>query len=118
MGQRLHSAVKYEVKYSSTAAFNWGAEKVNPIIEVLSEYDYFNGDDGLTIEANRENLLKNVDRIITPDEYWEYQLELNELLEDLNTPDGAIDRNYLHEMLKKLIEQSDSQNNFVYFAWF
>ena len=37
MGKRLHSAIKYEVKYETNGRFNWGGDHVNPIIECLAE---------------------------------------------------------------------------------
>ena len=70
-----------------------------------------------TVTANRINLLKNIDKIILPDENWEYQEMLDEeinLIEVYN----EISREELHKNLKELIEQSDSRNKDVFFAWF
>lgn len=124
MGKRLHSAIKYEVKYNTNGCFNWGGDHVNPIIECLAEgdfwcndYDYMGGAD--TLEASREALLANVDKIINPDPEWENQEELNELLEEMeNDNDCSIDRQYLYDELKEMVEQSDPNCIYVHFAWF
>jgi hypothetical protein len=122
MSSRLHSAVKYEVNYGSKSNFNYKSEKINPIINILAENDcWYEGDDlgyATFLTANRKYLLSNVDKIINPDETWEWQEELNEYVEYLETGDDAIDREYLHENLKMIIEQSDSNKDEVYFAWF
>ena len=124
MGCRLHSATKYEVKYSSDGNFNWGQKYINPIISCLSDGDFWcdNSDyiEGATIlEASRANLSKNIDKIITPNNEWENQEELNELINDMeNDANYHIDRNYLYQSLKSLIEQSDNNCNYIHFCWF
>ena len=122
MGCRLHSAKKYEVEYTSNAAFNYASHIINPIIECLSDGDFWcdNQDyiEGATIlEASRENLIKNVEHIITPNEEWDNQEVLDELIEEMED-DDSIDRAYLYKELKQLIEQADAQNNYIYFSWF
>ena len=124
MGYRLNSAIKYEVKYSECGRFNWSANYINRLIEICSEgncyfndYEYIGNAD--TIEANREILLANIDKIITPDNHWEGQFELNELFEDMeNDKEFEFDKQYIHKELKSLIEQSDNNNDLVHFAWF
>lgn len=123
MGQRLHTAVKYEIDYGTQAKFNWKANYVNPIIDILSENDCsFDGDDinyALAITANRVNLLANIDKIIKPSEQWEWQDDLDEALSRLQYDEcEPMTKEYLHEHLKKLIEQSDSRHEYVYFFWF
>lgn len=124
MGKRLHSAIKYEVKYETNGRFNWGGDHVNPIIECLAEgdfwcddYEYMGGAN--TLEANRENLLANVERIINPDPEWVNQEELNDLLKEMeNDKEWGMDTHYLYTELKMLIEQSDPNCAYVHFAWF
>lgn len=121
MGKRLHSAVKYEVVYSDTSAFDWGSETVNPIIDILSEMDCsYDGDDicySETVNANRENLLANVDKIINPDYTWDSQEDLDDMLYRLEKYTD-ITREELHKTLKAFIEMSDSNCEDVHFAWF
>lgn len=126
MGYRLHSAIKYEVKYNDYGRFNWSANYINRLIEILSEgncwsnnNDYEDIGNADTLEADREILLENIDKIITPDNHWEGQFELNELFEDMeNDKEFEFDKQYIHKELKSLIEQSDNNNNLVHFAWF
>ena len=121
----LHSAIKYEVEYGLKSNFKWKNHVINPIIAILAEEQYsFDGvhngeelENATTVTANRINLLKNIDKIILPDENWEYQEMLDEeinLIEVYND----ISREELHKNLKELIEQSDSRNKDVFFAWF
>lgn len=122
MSLRLHSAEKYEIKYGSNSFFNWKIDKVNSIITILAEHDCWYDDDFLScaknISANKEILLANIDKIINADKTWELQEELNEYLEELENEDNGISREYLHKHLKELIEQADSRNGDVFFAWF
>lgn len=124
MGHRLHTATKYEVKYNIDGVFNWGSEHINPIIECLSEGDaWFSDSDFIgcanTCEGARDKLLANVERIITPNPEWEHQEELNDLINEMeNDSECNIDRQYLYNELKSLIEQSDPNCNYVHFAWF
>lgn len=122
MGHRLHSAIKYEVKYGD-CAFNYAQNHINPIIELLAENDCSSEGDFMeysdTLSAHRGNLVKNVERIKTPDDDWEYQEELNECIEEMESDDECgIDRDYLYTQLKKIINQSDPNNDYVHFAWF
>lgn len=124
MGCRLHSAKKYEVEYTSKAAFNYASHVINPIIECLSDGDFWcdNQDciEGASIlDASRENLIKNVEHIITPDEEWENQEVLDELIEEMENDDScSIDRAYLYKELKSLIEYADANCTYIHFSWF
>ena len=124
MGYRLHSATKYEVKYEPAAYFNWSSEYINKIIECLAEDTFWSNDNEYCggadeIEADRETLLKNLPRILNPDYSWGNQDELDYVIEEMeNSSECGIDRQYLHDGLKNLIENADSNNNFVHFAWF
>lgn len=121
----LHSAIKYEVEYGLNSNFKWKNHVINPIIAVLAEeqYSYDGAHNGEEIEnativtANRNNLLKNIDKIISPDENWDYQ-EMLEGKINLIEVYHDISREELHKNLKELIEQSDSRNKDVFFAWF
>lgn len=121
MDLRLHSAEKYEIKYGSNSFFNWKIDKVNFIINILAEYDCWYEGECLScakhLSANKEILLANVDKIINADKTWVLQEALNDYLEELENEDNAISREYLHKHLKELIEQADSRNGNVYFAW-
>jgi D-mannonate dehydratase len=121
MGKRLHSAVKYEVEYGTAADFAWESDKVNPIIDILAEMDCsYDGDDicfSETVNANRANLLANIDKIITPDPSWDYQEDLDDMLYRLEKFTD-ITREHLHKSLKYFIEQSDSRCEDVHFAWY
>ena len=71
------------------------------------------------LEANRENLIKNVDCIITPNKDWEEQETLDELIENMeNDKQCAITREYLHTNLKRLIDEADARNAYIHFSWF
>ena len=124
MGCRLHSAKKYEVEYTSKAVFNYASHIINPIIECLADGDFWcdNQDciEGASIlEASRENLIKNIEHIITPDEEWENQEALDELIEEMEDDDScSIDREYLYKELKSLIEYADTRCDYVHFSWF
>lgn len=124
MGHRLHSATKYEVKYETNGRFNWASGHINPIIECLADGDFWSNEPDYcgaadTLEANRNKLLTNIERIINPDPEWENQEVLDELLEDMeNDSDCEFDRQYLYTELKILIEQSDPKCIYVHFAWF
>lgn len=123
MGCRLHSHKKHEIKYSETASFNWGAIRINPIIECLAEGDFwadseYSGDAN-NLEASRDNLIKNVEKILTPDPNWENQEELDELISDMEKDKMYdIDRKYLYDSLKLLIDEADPRNSYIYFSWF
>ena len=121
MGCRLHSAKKYEVNYGDTGAFSYASHLINPIIVILSEDDYWGDDDyignAVLLEANRENLIANVDKIINPDEDWEWQEELDEAIEAMEN-DSEITREELYEDLKSLIDDADKKSDYVHFSWF
>lgn len=124
MGCRLHSATTYEVAYNSKAVFNWASNRINPIIECLSDGDFWCDEqdciEGAKIlEGNRENLLKNVEHIINPNPEWENQEVLDELIEEMeNDEDCDIDKEYLYTNLKNLIENADTRCDYVHFSWF
>ena len=123
MGHRLHSHAKHEIQYSEHAVFNWANYRINPIIECLADGDFWADNDyteeAINLEASRENLLKNVEKIITPDPDWEEQETLNELIEEMEKDKECnIDRQYLYEKLKALIEEADPRNIYVFFSWF
>ena len=124
MGMRLHTAHKYEVEYGSNGKFNWASHRINPIIECLADGDFWCDDqdciDGAKVlEGNRENIIRNVEYIITPNPEWENQELLNELIEDIeNDKNCSIDRQYLYKNLKQLIESADSRCNYIHFSWF
>ena len=124
MGYRLHSAIKYEVSYGSDAYFNMGSNYINRIIECLAEDTFWCNDSEYyenadEIEADRETLLKNLPRILNPDYSWGNQDELDYVIEEMeNNSECGIDRQYLHDGLKSLIESADSNNSFVRFSWF
>lgn len=123
MGYRLHSHAKHEIQYSEHAVFNWSNNHINPIIECLADGDFWADSDYIeganNLEASRENLLKNVEKIITPDPDWEEQETLNELIEEMeNDEECKISRQYLYEKLKALIEEADPRNCYVFFSWF
>ena len=120
MGNRLHSAIKHEVIYSENSDFNWLSDIINPIIDNLAEYDCsYDADDicyANSISANRTNLLNNLDKIINPNDEWEFQDDLDYQIKRIE--DNGITREVLYNKLKILIEQSDSRCKNVYFAWF
>ena len=124
MGCRLHSATKYEVKWDSNSVFNWGQNHINPIIECLADGDFWCDSmdciEGASIlEASREKLIKNVDCIITPNNDWEEQETLDELIEDMeNDTQCNITRECLHMGLKRLIDVADSRNTYIHFSLF
>lgn len=123
MGCRLHSHKKHEIVYSDCASFNWGAGYVNPIIECLADGDFWADDDcvegAMNLEASRENLLKNIDKIITPDPEWGNQETLDELIKEMEDDNQCdIDRQYLYDRLKDIIEEADPRNTYVFFIWF
>ena len=119
MGKRLHSAVKYEVNYGSKADFNFQQDRINTLIDALAEGDCSYEDDiyfSDTVSANRANLLANVDKIIHPDENWEWQETVDYNIEKLEK-DGYT-REDLYKSLKAIIEQSYSNCEDVHFARF
>ena len=60
-----------------------------------------------------------MEAIFTPDEDWENQEVLDELIEDMENDDScSIDRAYLYKELKRLIGQADARNNYIHFSWF
>ena len=122
MGYRLHSATRYDVKYGSYGVFNHASNYINLIIECLAEGDCcYNSEDYIgnadCIEANRNLLLQNVERIITPNNEWENQEELDELIQ-LMLDTCEISKEYLYKELKELITQSDANCEDVHFAWY
>lgn len=124
MGYRLHTATKYEVEYNLEGRFNWGQNHLNSIIECLADGDFWsNGQDCIEaanmLEASRENLIKNIDNIITPNPDWEYQETLDKLIAKMeNDKQCAITREYLHTELKRLIDEADARNAYIHFSWF
>lgn len=121
MGYRLHSATTYEVAYNSKAVFNHASHVINPIIVILSEEDYWANDDYIVnatqLEANRENLIANVEKIMNPDEDWEWQEDLDDEIETMEKR-SEIDRESLYKELKNLIESADARCDYVHFSWF
>lgn len=122
MGKRLHSAIKYEVKYKyEHASFNYAQEYINPIIITLAEDDGSYNDEcpewSDTIEGNREVMLKNLDKILHPDSDWEYQEQLDEQLDNAEKYE-QLTRQYIHDCLKEIIEESDKNCHYTHFAWF
>lgn len=123
MGHRLHSATKYEVKYDSCGRFNWAQSHINYIVELLAEGDVYYDQDEICysdrVEANRERLIANIEKIKTPDPEWENQeyldYEIKKMEED---KECDISRDYLYSSLKGLIDQADPNNEYVYFLWF
>ena len=127
---RLHSAIRYRIEYSTDGKFCFDADIINPIIYILVEGDCeFNGSDiyySDRISARRATLIKNLDKIINPDESWEYQERLNSYIEILEKSKSFVSnfqlvpltRQYLYDNLKALIEQSDNESEDIHFAWF
>lgn len=123
MGHRLHSAKTYKVEYGTRSIFNWAQNHVNPIIELLAEGDVFTEGEYIeyadTLQAHRNTLIANVEKIKTPDKNWPNQEKLEERIEDMLNDDTCdIDRDYLYKQLKAAIMESDADNDYVYFAWF
>ena len=125
MGKRLHSAVKYEVKYGDKAIFNFQQEKINSLIYALAEGDCscshsYNGEICFsdTVFANRSILLANVDKIIYPDTNWEFQEDVDHYIKVIERDVCPIAREDIYKNLKAIIEQSDSNCVYVHFAWF
>ena len=122
MGHRLHSAKKYDIQYSDASAFNWCQEEINEILYCLAEGDMAYDDESLifsnTLWGNRANLQKNITKIISPNNEWEYQDELNEKLEALCKKYQDITNYSLYRNLKEIIEQSDPNCEDIHFAWF
>lgn len=119
MGLRLHSATKYEIEYGDKADFNYQQDKINAIIDALAEGDC--DDEFLcsdTFAANRATLLANIDKIIHPDENWEWQETVDENIKKLEKECYPITRDDIYKSLKAIIEQSDSNCYYVHFAWF
>ena len=120
MGKRLHSAVKYEIVYGEQSGFNWLSDLINPIIDTLAENDCSYDTDDIyyasAISANRANLIANLDKIINPDNDWEYQEDLDYNLSRLEN--NGVTRDELYKQLKAIVEQSDSRCEDVHFAWF
>lgn len=117
----LRTAVKYEFELSNTKCFNWkNAPTINPIINTIAEEDAeFSREDWVyseEIEANREKLLTNIDKIIKPDETWAFHEDLEFQLNNIEKY-HSITREKIYNNLKELIEQSDSRNKYVYFIW-
>ena len=122
MGVRLHSAAKYEVVYSQTASFNYGHEHINNVLFALTEGDlWYEGDfldSANMLNGDRHLLLKNVEKIITPDNDWYYQEELDETIAKMERdPYFGYTRQTLYEDLKKIIEQGDPTEDKVHFFW-
>lgn len=123
MGHRLHSATKYEVKYDSCECFNWAQNHINYIIELLAEGDVYYDQDDICysdrVEANKELLIANLERIKTPDPEWENQEDLDYAIKKMEEDkECGINRLYLYVSLKMLIEDADPNNEYVYFLWF
>lgn len=118
MGKRLHSAVKYEVKYDGKSDFNYQQDRINDIIYALAEGDCIYEDKiylSDTMSANREILLANLDKIIHPDENWEWQESVDYNIENLERE--GYTRESIYNSLKVIIEQADSNCEDVHFAW-
>lgn len=122
MGVRLHSAKVYDVQYNDCGRFNYAQEYVNPIIDLLSENeawfdnpDYVEGSS--VLEVSIYPFKENLEHIITPNNEWEYQEGLEDLIKSMEQHTD-IDRNYLYEELKKLVDLADKGNNYVHFSWF
>lgn len=114
----LRTAIKYEVELSNTKCFTWkDAPTINPIINAIAEEDAeFSSEDWVyseEIKANREKLLANLDKLIKPDESWAFHEDLEFQLNYIE----KFTRETIYNNLKKLIEQSDSRNKYVYFFW-
>lgn len=114
----LRTAIKYEVELGNTKCFTWkDAPTINPIINAIAEEDAeFSSEDWVyseEIKANREKLLANLDKIITPDETWAFHEDLEFQLNRIE----KFTRETIYNNLKQLIEQSDSRNKYVYFFW-
>lgn len=124
MGYRIHTATKYEVKYGSGSYFNWASNYINRIIEALGEGEVFYNDEydicnASEIEASREKLTQNLDKIITPNPDWDYHEDLEEVIRDMEQDkECGITRDYLHSSLKTLISDADPNNDMIHFAWF
>lgn len=122
MGKRLHSATKHEVVWGENAKFNYAQDYINPIIDILAEYDVGYEGDCLeyadSVSADRKKLLENVDKIVQPNNEWEYQEELNEVLENMEKNSEGLTKEYVHTHLRNIINESDKNCNDVYFAWF
>lgn len=123
MGHRLHSATKYEVKYDTTGRFNWAQRHINYIIELLAEGDVYYDQDDISysdrVEANKELLIANLNKITTPDPEWENQEDLDNAIKSMEEDkECGINKCYLYVSLKQLIEDADPNNEYVHFLWF
>jgi uncharacterized membrane protein len=117
----LRTAIKYEFELGNTKCFNWkNAPIINPIINTIAEEEAeFSREDWVyseEIEANREKLLANIDKIIKPDETWAFHEDLEFQLNNIEKY-HSITREKIYNNLKELIEQSDIRNKYVYFIW-
>lgn len=134
----LHTAERYEKKY--TEGIECGnndkdgrlKEYINNLIACLAGYDveyifdemldsrfdflseWF--DEVSELGANRKNLLKNLEQIISPDEDWEDYDIVESYVEQIEEHSNMT-KEELYNMLKTLIEQSDDRCDKVYFAW-
>lgn len=122
MGDKLHSAKKYDIQYGDASAFNSCQKEINEILDCLAEGNMAYDDESIayskSLWGNRANLQKNVARIISPDSTWEYQEELNEKLENFIKKYHDVTNYSLFRNLKEIIEQSDPNCEDIHFAWF
>jgi hypothetical protein len=123
MGFRLHSAVKYDVRYSN-GNFNYAQKHINTIIECLSEGDFYCDNEfvseyATTLDAPRNVLLKNVERILHPKEDWVNQQWLDTIIYDMEQDkEFNLTKEYVYKYLKEMLEESDEDCNYIHFSWF
>lgn len=113
MGNRLHVAKTYKVKYGETAAFNWKVEEFHNLLSALDVYYYGEVWDA-TFDVVRDELQEGLDKLKNFDNLDEDTKEDIEMsLEEL-----TYSREEVIDLLEKYIQESDQETDVLHFSFF
>lgn len=112
MGYRLHVASKYDVKYSTTEAFNYKCEEFHNLL-LACGVDFTGETYDANFEVSREDWNKMIEKLKTLDQLPEEErLEIQDCIQDLETtPEKVLD------ITETLLSEADPDNSYLYFSY-
>lgn len=113
MGNRLHVAKVYDVRYGTTTGFNHKVEELHNLLSSLGvEYTGDSYDDDFEVSRDDWNKgiakLENFDQLDPDDKY-----EIQESLKDL-----GCDRNEVIQLFKEYEAEAETKSDFLEFSFF
>ena len=119
MGNRLHVASKYEVKYSSYSNFNWKSEQFHEFLNTIDIYPASNNDRFIDsapwdFEVPKEEWRKGMDTLKSINNLTEgHQAEIREALKSL-----GVSLEEILQIMENYEKESDPNWGYLEFSFF